>query len=149
MAKNSLSYTALLNISIALLVLFIGMQVYGILTGDTVARVPSEKAEQDSTEQLAVKINVLNGCGVSGVGIVMTKYCRAAGYDVVEMGNYKSFDVKESMVIDRTGTTKDAQRIAAFLGIAPKNVIQQFSNDHLVTATVVIGKDYQSLKPWK
>jgi hypothetical protein len=149
MIKTSPSYSTLLNGAIALLVLFIGMQLYGIITGDPASRVQSGIAVRDSTEQLAVKINVLNGCGVSGVGIVMTKYCRAAGYDVVEMGNYRSFDVKESMVIDRTGTAQEAQRLAAYLGIAQKNVIQQFSNDHLVAATVVIGKDYQSLNPWK
>jgi hypothetical protein len=149
MIKKSPSYNSLLNGAMALLALFIGMQLYGIMTGDPASRIPSANAQQDSPEQLAVKINVLNGCGVSGVGIVMTKYCRAAGYDVVEMGNYRSFDVKESMVIDRNGTAKEAQRLAAYLGIAPKNVIQQFSNDHLVAATVVIGKDYQSLNPWK
>ena len=139
----------MLNGAIALLVLFIGMQLYGIVFGERIPRASSAKAEQDSTEQIAVKVNVLNGCGVSGVGTVMTKFCRAAGYDVVEVGNYRSFDVNESMVIDRTGTANEAQRIAAVLGIAPKNVVQQFSNDHLVAATIVIGKDYQKLNPWK
>lgn len=79
----------------------------------------------------------------------MTAFCRSSGYDVVEMGNYKSFNVEHSIVIDRNGKMEDAVRLAAVLGISKGNVIQQFSNDQMVAASVVIGKDFQSLTPWK
>jgi len=148
MIKKSLSPGALLNIAIALLIVVIGLQFYGILSDGASVRPAAKDADPESAEQAIVQINVLNGCGVSGVGNTMTKFCRTAGYDVVEVGNYKSFDIAESMVIDRIGKPDDAKRLAAQLGIAPKNIVQQFSNDHLVTASVVIGKDYKSLKPW-
>jgi hypothetical protein len=148
MIKKSLSIGALLNIAIVLLLVVIGLQLYGIFSDDLSARPAAKNADTESAEQTIVQINVLNGCGVSGVGTTMTKFCRTAGYDVVEVGNYKSFDVNESMVIDRIGKPDDAKRLAALLGIAPKNIVQQFSNDHLVAASVVIGKDYKNLKPW-
>ena len=148
MIKKSLSPGALLNIAIALLIVVIGLQVYGIVSDGASVRPAAKDADPESAEQTIVQINVLNGCGISGVGNTMTKFCRTAGYDVVEVGNYKSFDIAESMVIDRVGKPDDAKRLAAQLGIAPKNIVQQFSNDHLVTASVVIGKDYKSLKPW-
>lgn len=102
----------------------------------------------DSTV-VPVQIDVMNGCGVNGIGTTMTNFCRAAGYDVVEMGNYKNFDLEESMVIDRTGKPEASKLLAKRLGISQKNVIQQFSNEHIVTASVVIGKDYKTLLPWK
>ncbi len=79
----------------------------------------------------------------------MTKFCRQLGYDVVEMGNYKTFDVEHSIIIDRSGKMTEAQQLASMLGIERKNVVQQFSSDQMVSASVVIGKDFKSLKPWK
>lgn len=138
----------LLSIAIVLLVVFNGMQLYGIFS-DTPAVNPLQPKDAADTTHAPIQINVLNGCGVSGVGNTMTIFCRQAGYDVVEMGNYKSFDIGESMVIDRSGKLSDTKLLASMLGIKPKNVIQQFSNDHMVAASVVIGKDYKNLIPWK
>ncbi|MEW5799931.1 MAG: LytR C-terminal domain-containing protein [Bacteroidota bacterium] len=138
----------LLTIAIVLLVLFNGMQIYGIFSDTPAASAVKPKNDAD-TSHVPIQINVLNGCGTAGVGNTMTKFCRQAGYDVVEMGNYKSFDVEESMVIDRSGRLNDAKFLASSLGIKPKNVIQQFSNDHMVSASVVIGKDFKTLVPWK
>lgn len=149
MKQNTPKLTVLLNGAIALLVLLITVQIYGVIFDSHPDRSVSKQNDQESAGVINMQINILNGCGVSGVGNSMTQYCRAAGYDVVEMGNYKSFDVNESMVIDRIGNLEDAKRLAAFLKIAPKNVVQQFSNDHLVSATVVIGNDYKNLSPWK
>lgn len=138
----------LLNIAIVLLVALNGMQIYGIVSSSSTNPVSPQKALNDTTHT-PLQINVLNGCGVNGVGSTMTAFCRQAGYDVVEMGNYKTFDVAHSIVIDRNGKTQDAVRLAAALGISKSNVVQQFSNDQMVSASVVIGKDYQSLTPWK
>lgn len=146
--KRRTTITNLLDAAIVLLVLFIGLQAYGIATdGPRPLSVPAP--ETADTARVPVQINVLNGCGVAGVGLTMTTFCRQASYDVVEMGNYRSFDVQESMVIDRSGKKEEAQRLAALLGIRPGNVVQQFSNEHIVAASVVIGRDYRSLTPWK
>lgn len=136
-----------MNVAIVLLVFFNGMQLYGIIFRNGSSVVPSTKNVNDTTH-VPLQINVLNGCGINGVGTTMTKYSRKLGYDVVEMGNYKTFDVEQSIIIDRSGKMNEAQELALSLGIDKKNVIQQFSNDQLVSASIVIGKDYKSLKPW-
>lgn len=138
----------LLTVAIVALVIFNGLQLYGIVTDSPTKSIVRGNNKTDTTH-LPIQINVLNGCGIAGVGTTMTTFCRQAGYDVVEMGNYKSFDVMESMVIDRSGKMDDARRLATLLGISQNNVIQQFSNDHLVSASIVIGKDYKNLLPWK
>ncbi len=148
MMKPTIRLRLLLNVTIALLALFNGIQIAGIVSEAPVA-VPGEKVRDSDTSFVPMQINVLNGNGVNGVGTVMTAFCRRIGYDVVEMGNYKTFDVPQSLVIDRSGTMEDGRALAAKLGISGKNVIQQFSSDQMVGASVVIGKDYQSLTPWK
>jgi 3,4-dihydroxy-2-butanone 4-phosphate synthase len=100
------------------------------------------------TSKSVVQIDVLNGCGVSGTGQKMTSFLRAAGYDVVDMGNYKTFDVKQSLVIDRSGNAEIAKRIASDLGIDPAHVIQEISPEYFVTASVVLGKDFKNLRAW-
>ena len=90
----------------------------------------------------------MNGCGVSGTGQKMTSFLRAAGYDVVDMGNYKTFDVKQSLVIDRSGNAEIAKKIASDLGIDPAHVVQQISPEYFVTASVVLGKDFKNLRAW-
>lgn len=94
-----------------------------------------------------IQIDVLNGCGANGAATSITAYLRSRGYDVVEMRNYKTFDVSESMVIDRTGSRAEAEKVATALGIKAENLVVQISPDYYVDVSVVIGKDYRSLKP--
>lgn len=94
-----------------------------------------------------IQLDVLNGCGVAGAASTITGFLRSRGYDVVEIRNYKTFDVQETLVIDRTGTRVEADNVASALGVKPENVIVQISPDYFVDVSVVIGKDYRSLKP--
>jgi len=96
-----------------------------------------------------LQIDVQNGSGIQGIAGKVTEYLRASGFDVVEMGNFATSDIKTSMVIDRTGNTKNAVRVAQNLGIQEKYVIQQVNKNYFLDATVVIGKDYLELNPFK
>jgi hypothetical protein len=106
-------------------------------------RPPANALDQDKV----IQVDVLNGCGVSGIAVKFTEFLRARGFDVLEMGNYKSFEVELSMVIDRVGNRKNAKKVASALGIDEKNIIEQISNDSYLDCSIVIGKDYKSLKP--
>jgi hypothetical protein len=103
--------------------------------------------KQPSSKTL--QIDVQNGSGIQGIAGKVTEYLRAGGFDVVEMGNFATSDIKTSMVIDRTGNTKNAKRVAQSLGIQEKYVIQQVNKNYFLDATVVIGKDYLELNPFK
>jgi len=96
-----------------------------------------------------IQIDVLNGCGAAGVAVKFRDYLRDRHYDVVEMGNYKSFDVDHSIVIDRTGDLETAKEVAYALGISEKNVVQQITPDYYLDVSVVIGRDYNELNPMK
>lgn len=93
-----------------------------------------------------IQVEVLNGCGVSGVANKFTNYLRQNGFDVIESGNFENFDVRESFVIDRTGNFENALEIAAALGISQQQVIQQITPDYYLDASLVLGADYPTLK---
>ena len=89
---------------------------------------------------------MLNGCGAKGIGIKFTSILRARGFDVVEMKNYKTFHVPQTLVVDRVGNLQTARQVAKVLGVSDKNVNQQINPDYYVDVSVIIGKDYSDLK---
>lgn len=91
---------------------------------------------------------MLNGCGASGAADKFTDYLRKNNFDVVQSGNYISFDVDKTMVIDRIGNRANAEKVAASLGIDKKNIVQQINNDYFLDISLVIGKDFNQLKPF-
>jgi len=93
-----------------------------------------------------VQLDVLNGCGAKGAGNSVMKFLRTNGFDVVEMKNYKSFHVPQTLVVDRVGNLAMARQVAAALGVSNANVIQQINPDYYVDVSVIIGKDYAELK---
>ena len=113
------------------------------------------KNREDAERELAkkklaepiVQVEVLNGCGISGVAEKFTDYLRSKHFDVVQTGNYISFDVDKSIVIDRTGNKDNAVKVADALGIDHKNIIQQINNDYILDVSLIIGKDFKQLKP--
>lgn len=94
-----------------------------------------------------IQIEVLNGCGVPGIASRFTSYLRAAGFDVVESGNFQSFSITQTLVIDRSGNLDNARKIARALGVSEEQIIREISRDYYLDATVIIGSDFESLKP--
>jgi hypothetical protein len=96
-----------------------------------------------------IQLDVRNGCGAKGAGAKFTRFLRESGFDVVDVRNYSSSRVARTLVIDRLGNLAAAKKVAAALGVAESNVIQQINPDYFVAVSVVIGEDYPSLNPGK
>jgi hypothetical protein len=96
-----------------------------------------------------IQLDVLNGSGTSRLGQRFTDYLRARGFDVVEMGNYKESGVEYTRVIDRAGDIAAARQVAEALGVAKERVVQQIDKNAYLDVSVVIGRDFKSLKPMK
>jgi hypothetical protein len=50
--------------------------------------------------------------------------------------------------VDRTGDKANALKVAEALGVDSKNVIQQINNDYFLDVSLIIGKDFNRLKPF-
>ena len=134
----------LLNVAIVLLCVIVIYLSYSFIVRNFI-----NPPIETKTNNKIIQIDVLNGCGIPGVAIKFTDYLRVRGFDVLEMGNYKSFDVEQTLVIDRAGKNDNARKVAYALGVEDKNIIQQISPDAYLDCTVVIGKDFNNLKPMK
>jgi len=98
---------------------------------------------------LSIQLDVQNGTTENGVASDFTEYLRKNNVDVVEMGNYKTQDIEKTIIIDRSGDQIKAKKVAYTLGVSERNIIQQINNSLFLDVTVVIGKDFNELKPYQ
>lgn len=137
-----------LNSSILILgaiVLLLAFLLYKNISGYFI----NETRPEYKTTDEYIQAEVLNGCGVSGLGEKFTDFLRKNKVDVVQTGNYITFEIEKTLVIDRGGNISNANKIAALLGVEKNTVLQQLNEDYFLDVSVVIGKDYQKLKPFK
>ena len=129
------------NLILSLLILFLGYSLLSKLN------VFGENLEIDNLvkHKKNMQIEVLNGCGVDGVADRFTDYLRKKNFDVVNTGNYRSFNIDNSIVIDRTGDIINAEYLAEVIGIDNKQVIQQKNKNYFLDVSLIIGKDYKQL----
>ena len=138
-----------LNIIIFLLgafILYLGYSIILSLSGKN--KVEIEQAKKDLPAEI-IQVEVLNGCGVNSLADRFTDYLRLQNIDVVKTGNYESFNIYESLVIDRSGNIANAHKVAKVLGIKEKNVIQQLNDDYFLDVSIIVVKDYHQLLPIK
>jgi hypothetical protein len=87
-----------------------------------------------------VRVEVLNGGGRPGMARAATGALRDAGFDVVDVGNWGSFDEPGSFVLDRVGRLETARQAADALGIT--DVRSEPDANLYVDLTVVLGQDW-------
>ena len=138
--------TFILDVIIGALGLLVVVLAYSF-SSRMIFRPPVDPVRSGSATPGTIQLDVLNGCGLPGAGTSITAYLRARGFDVVEYRNYRSFDVRESLVIDRAGNRENAEKVAYALGIRKGNIIEQINQDYYVDVSVLIGRDYPTLKP--
>ena len=136
-----------LNIVIFLLAAIIIYITYSI--GSKLSDGDKKEADQKTVQVASevIQVQILNGCGVAGVADRFTDFLRLKGFDVVDRGNYTSFDVEKTLIIDRLGNMANAGKTAEILGADKSAVIQQLNEDYFLDVTIIIGKDYYKLAP--
>ncbi len=144
-SRNSLLNVILVVLGIAMLAL-----LYAFGTRVFAPRVdPVREASSGQLIGDIIQIEIRNGCGVSGLAGEMTQFLRKKGFDVVEVGDYETFEQEYSVVYDRIGDLESARKLASAVGIPPDRVIQDIKTDEYLDASLVIGKDYATLNPFK
>lgn len=138
--------TWLLHAILLGLVILVSYLTIGLVTRSTKDAAPPAQPNPFSK---IPRVGVLNGCGERGIALQTADYLRKHKIDVVEVGNHNSFDVEESIVVDRVGDLDAARYVATVLGIPLSNVIQQVNPEILLDVSIVVGKDYHELKVYR
>jgi len=93
-----------------------------------------------------IQVEVLNGCGITGIAAEVGEFLHSKGFDVVKISDFESYNMPNSLVIDRVGIWDFASKVANAMGTDA--VIQQVAPELLLDVSVIIGNDYQKLSPF-
>ncbi|RPI73208.1 MAG: LytR family transcriptional regulator [Ignavibacteriales bacterium] len=145
--KNSRSVNIFLNLVIVLLAGLVIFLSFSLLTKISALAFNEDETDLNKTPKI-IQLEVLNGCGITGIAEKFTNYLRKENFDVVQVGNYSSYDINNTLVVDRTGNKTNAAKVAEAIGVDSKNIIQQINNDYFLDVSVIIGKDFNRLKPF-
>ncbi len=126
------------------MILVMGWSIYQKLT---TTEIINPSAGEIRTADEIIQVEVLNGCGVTGIATTFTDFLRAHNFDVVNVDNYRPFDIDETIVIDRLGNLANAKKVAESLNVKAGHAYTQLNSDYFVDVTVIIGRDYHSLAP--
>jgi len=128
--------------------LFLVVAAVGIvLVGSAVVQwIPEDRAPQDysllTLGENRVTVDVRNAAGVEGLARSATDHLRGAGFDVVSLGNARTFGSDTTVVIDRVGETSKAAAVASALGVV--RVVSQPDSNLFVDVTVRLGSDWSA-----
>lgn len=97
-----------------------------------------------------IQLEILNGCGESGVAKQLANLLKDKKYDIVNSGNYMekgntNWNVEETRIIDQLGNQQNARVLADIMGVLYSNVETYENVSPIADLTIIIGKDYKTL----
>ncbi|MCX6826540.1 MAG: LytR C-terminal domain-containing protein [candidate division Zixibacteria bacterium] len=143
------------TLEMAILGVFIVIVVYGV---SFILKINNGISRTIDTPVYNIRLQILNGCGKHGVADRIVKVLPSLvkaplELNIVEIYDFKSYDVKKSFIISREADITIAKTLAGQLGLEPDNIVYEpiENNYRSVTATLVLGVDYNEklLKPKK
>ena len=136
-----------LILSLALCVVLMLSSFILRLSNPPVDNTLDESIEPTNETEEIIQVNVLNACGKNGLASEVQQFLIERGYDVVSIGNYDS-NLENSVIIDRLGDINSTNKVAYALGMQETQVRSEIDSSQLVRSTIIIGKDYFTLKPF-
>ena len=107
---------------------------------------PAELSENLSKQSyILAEIEVLNGCGESGVANLFTNYLRNNNFDVIEIKNADNFNYQNTLlVVNGDNKINTANELAKMLNIKTKYI--KIDKNLIWDFSIIIGKDYKELE---
>ena len=96
-----------------------------------------------------VSVEILNGCGVSGIAALFKEIVHEKTFDVLNTENAAHFRYDNTIIIARTKNTDAAFKLAEELGIKRERVSIEEDASLAVDITMIIGHDYKSVPAYK
>ena len=96
-----------------------------------------------------INVEVLNGCSVPKLAALYQEYLRAEGIDVYRADNADHSEYSNTILIRHQCDSEIANELAQLMGISPENIKLDDANDPVLDATIILGRDYDSLNSFR
>ena len=104
--------------------------------------------ELSHSNYIRAEIEVLNGCGETGIANLFTKFLRSEGYDVIEIKNADNFKYKETIILFHNKEIQEkAKVLSEILNINQDNI--KFNKNSVWDLSLIIGSDYKNLSSFE
>ncbi|MEA3499717.1 MAG: LytR C-terminal domain-containing protein [Candidatus Marinimicrobia bacterium] len=105
--------------------------------------------QEKMKKEVDVVIELINGNGVSGICEKYKDYFVRKGIDVINIGNADNFNYDKTVMYLHTDSYKKARKISKILGVEVNTVLKETTRAFNCDMSIVLGKDYKELKPYK
>ena len=131
-------------LSIILLVISIySLKIY--LNSDSINDI-AYQTNLESSIVIKAEIEILNGCGESGIANLYANFLRQQGFDIIESKNADNFDyLNTNILVHKKEMMPIAKDLAKILKI--KEI--QLNKRGMWDLSLIIGKDYKTLKSFE
>ncbi|HID32386.1 MAG TPA: LytR family transcriptional regulator [bacterium (Candidatus Stahlbacteria)] len=131
------------RINLPLLILTILVIIFGI---SFYRHFEKEGVKSDIFENAQLRVEVLNGCGVNDLAMIVSDRLRRMGFDVVEIGDAENYDFEKTVIIDRTDDNmRNARRLGRVIGCS--HLGKDIDSSLYIDVTILLGKDYLDYFP--
>ncbi len=153
--KTYLNYS--LNIIIIVLILVCGGFIWSMIKGnqqqkeikvENIKDTLSTKIPDVNIDAKTISAEVYNGSGENKIGKVFTDYLRQKSVDVKKTDNYKTQTVQKTIIMSRNNNINKAYKVGELIGVKSSEIIENTNKDLDIDVTIVIGKDFKTLKPY-
>jgi len=101
--------------------------------------------KKNSYSKPIAEVEILNGCGQSGIANLFTYYLRSHNYDIIEIKNADNFNYEETyIIINDSNKIYLAKELISLLKINTENVL--IDKSKIWEITIIVGKDYKKLE---
>ena len=145
------------SLSVALLFLYSGISnffnsqsyepIINNVSFEDLSLLRTKSIYEQKTNQI-IKMEILNGCGDSGVASRYTKFLMSLGYDVLDNSNASSFNYEKSIIKLHTANRDMAKEIAKAMGIEEESIAEELNPNLTFDVSLILGKDYKKLESY-
>jgi hypothetical protein len=96
-----------------------------------------------------VTVEILNGCGVSGLAAEFKEIVQDKTFDVQHTENADNFKYTSTIILARSDNTEAAFTLATELGLEPTQVSIAKDDSRRVDVTLIVGHDYEGIPAYK
>ena len=152
-----------MNTSIGILSILLIAFIFSIAQRTTQGGVAMKPLFPDNNEQallavdiyeenpiLDIAVEVLNGCGETGLAANISELLRDHQIDVIRSENADHFQYARTLIVQRNDNIDGLKAVSRALGFDIEDktrVLIQPSPDSTVDVTLIIGRDYMTIKP--
>ena len=106
------------------------------------------RSEYEKETGHRIQVEVLNGCGISGLANRFAALLRHNGIDVLRTDNADRYDYTHTKAILRRGDQAMLDAVSSVLGLSAEQISTTLDSTQFVDVTVILGQDYNILSSY-